>query len=164
MHTGHDALYMPEERGSDIYKKLPLEFDGTHYLLPFVVLDDSPSEQHVCRQQTLEEYPNGAARVWMSWVPLAGVRSDRPCSNLKEGGRTLGDLRSARVLAKLGDKFPYIKKILPSLLSKQSRTAHSTEARHSSEAFMEEEGSSGTRGVRRQGADGSTCSFPLRVS
>ena len=63
IHTGHDALYMPETPGSDIYRKLPLDFDGTGNLLPFDVMDDAPLEPYVCNQRVLEEYGGGAGRV-----------------------------------------------------------------------------------------------------
>ena len=70
LHTGHDALYLPDEAGADVYRRMPLDYDGIHYSIPIDRIGDEPSATplYQLRTKELEKYADGGAKVWMSWV------------------------------------------------------------------------------------------------
>ena len=67
--TREDALYMPDDLGSEVYYKFPLHYTGTHYVLPFDKIpkeDDPPPVKYGRMEEVLEEYPDGTSKVWMT--------------------------------------------------------------------------------------------------
>ena len=77
IHSGHDALYVPEIPEEGIYRKIPLGYDGVHYVIPTnrVDVENEDEQFYQMQYEVMNEYPDGGARVWMSWQAV-----DRPAS------------------------------------------------------------------------------------